>query len=228
MEIFYTSYSVWKEVAQTNLLSVYFFDQGSNSGLAWCGKGEHAYETKITSSDWSDFDTNFPSGTRIAVSQKDDALASITGLDNLPAGQVVSPTYAHIDEAARFQGFMVTGSGIDTDTFIDHKITNQIYVHGGWFWSQGGELGDYAEFSVVDKDDVLGYFQYFGLTPGSGVIELGKYVEKCYLNPDGTDMCHLETPTIAAVASGLYMRTKVHTTGETPLSLGVTYLWFEV
>jgi hypothetical protein len=141
---------------------------------------------------------------------------------------VTSSTYSHFKEAARFQGFLLQASGINTDTILDHKLTDQIYVHGGWFWTQGGAMGDYADFSVVDKDNILGYFGYYGLQVGQDVLELGKYVDHCYLNPDGTDMAHLETPTVAPVASGLYMRVKLHTTTDTPLALGVTYLWFEV
>jgi hypothetical protein len=142
--------------------------------------------------------------------------------------QVVASAYSAIKEAGRFQGLLIQASGIDTDTMLDHRIDRQIYVHGGWFWSEGGSCGDYAEFSVVDKDDVLGYFQYYGLTSGVDVLELGKYVKTQYLRPAGIDMCHLETPTVAPVCPGLYMRTKIHTTSETPVCLGVTYLWFEV
>lgn len=141
---------------------------------------------------------------------------------------IYSPTYAAIEEDAKFQGFLISASGIDTDTVLDHLITQEIYVHGGWFWSEGGILGDYAEFSVVDKDDVLGLFDMYGLVSGIDVLELGKYVDHCYLKPGGQEMTHLETPTTAQLAPGLYMRTKLHTTSDTELYMGATYLWFEV
>ena len=141
---------------------------------------------------------------------------------------ITAPTHGYYEEDAHFKGFLISASGVDTDTFFDHRINAEIYVHGGWYWNNGGVLGDYAELSVVDKDDVLGLFGMFGLVSGVDVLELGKYVESLYLKPGGDTTVHLETPTIAPVLGGLYMRTKVHTTSDTPVHLGVTYLWFEV
>jgi hypothetical protein len=122
---------------------------------------------------------------------------------------------------------MLSASGVNVDTFLDHHINQELYVHGGWYWSEGGVIGDYAEFSVIDKDDVLGYFQYYGLVSGVDVLELGKYVETVYLKPGGSGNTHLESPTVAPVYPGLYMRAKIHTTSDTPVHLGITYLWFE-
>jgi hypothetical protein len=172
-----------------------------------------------------------------------DNLVAIHSGEPLPSGEVivdiaveknekneivVAPTHGHFHEAARFKGLFLSASGINTDTMLDYEITDQIYVHGGWFWTSGGACGDYLEFAVVDKNDVLGYFSNFGLTSGVDVLELGKYVETCYVSPDGTDMCHLQSPTIAPVAAGLFFRIKAHTTTSTPLCCGVTFLWFEV
>lgn len=141
---------------------------------------------------------------------------------------VISPTYSSYEEDAAFQGFLVSGSGEDTDTIYDHLITNQIYMGGGHYWSSGGQLGDYAEASIVDKDDILGLFSTYGLTQGVDVLELFKFASGIYLNPNGTDFAELMTPDAALVYPGLYLRTKLHTAGATQCNLGVTYFWFEV
>lgn len=141
---------------------------------------------------------------------------------------IIAPTYGFFEEDAHFQGFLLTASGVDVDTVLDHKITSEIFVDSGWYWSDNASPGDYAEFSIVDKDDVLGLFSTYGLTQGVDVLELSKYVETVYLNPHGDSGVHLNPPSVANVASGLYMRTKVHTTTNNVVHMGTTFLWFEV
>lgn len=237
MEILSISYNVWKQVVNANSFSVCYLTAGSNKS-AWAGTALVVYETVVQGLDVTDFNTNYLPNATAALS-RDDAIALIIGVnqakyhdqphvDPIYKSVISSPTHGHFDEDAHFKGFFLSASGIDTDTFLDHRIQAEIYVHGGWYWTDGGVVGDYAEFSVVDKDDVLGYFAYFGLVSGVDVLELGKYVESLYLKPGGDTTTHLETPTTAPVFEGLYMRTKIHTTSETPVHLGVTYLWFEV
>ncbi len=229
MEIFKTSYQVWKNVVDANDFAVYLQDSPQQvRGAAWAGTQNFIYELALNESNRSTFDTDFPASGLTIVDTKDDAIAQIVGLNDVPNHFVTSPTHAHIEENAKFKGFIITAEGVATDTIHDHLITNEIYIHGGWFWSDGGVKDDYAELSVVDKDDVLGLFDSYGLTVGEDVLELAKYVETQYLKPGGMEMTHLETPTIANVASGLYMRTKIHTTSLTEVNVGVTYLWFEV
>lgn len=140
---------------------------------------------------------------------------------------VMAPSYGEFDENANFKGVLITASGVDTDTFVDLKLDTQIYLNGGYLWNDGGAIGDYIELSVIDKDDLLGYFSMFGLEQGVDVLELGKYVETFYINPNGFNNTHLHTNDIAPVVSGLYMRLKVHTTSEEVLNVGATYYWFE-
>ena len=89
-------------------------------------------------------------------------------------------------------------------------------------------MGDYAEFSVVDKDDVLGLFSVYGLTVGVDVLELGKYAESIYINPEQTSTSHLEAPSAANVVSGLWLRTKYENTGDDTAYFSPTLLLFEV
>lgn len=139
---------------------------------------------------------------------------------------IIATTYGYFEEDAQWKGFLVQASGIDTDTIFDYQIDNQIYIKGGEYWSRGGALGDYAECSIVDKDDVLGLFDMYGLVSGVDVLELFKFVESIYLNPDGGHQI-LDTPDSALVYPGLYLRVKVHTTSTEELDLGCTFIWFE-
>jgi len=139
---------------------------------------------------------------------------------------IVAPSYGQFQEDACFKGFLVSA---DTpgDHIEDHKIDKQVYVKGGQYWTTGGTSGDYAEASVIDKDDILGLFALYGLVPGVDVLELFKFAESIYINPQGTGFASLDTPDTAMVVSGLYLRTKLHLTGQKDVDFGVTYLWFE-
>lgn len=139
---------------------------------------------------------------------------------------ITAQTYGFFEEDAQWKGFLLQASGVDVDTIFDHQITTQIYIKGGEYWNRGGAIGDYAECSIVDKDDVLGYFQYYGLVSGVDVLELFKFAESIYMNPDGGHQI-LDTPDSALVYPGLYLRVKAHTTSNEELDLGCTFIWFE-
>jgi len=139
---------------------------------------------------------------------------------------IIAPSHGHYNEHGKFKGFLLTCSGNQT-TILDHKIEQQVYVNEGYFWACSGNMGDYAEFSVVDKDDVMGLFDTYGLEVGVDVLELGKFVESQYIDPNGSPLQRLTSPTEACVCSGLYMRTKYENVGDRTAYIGVTYLWLE-
>ena len=139
---------------------------------------------------------------------------------------ITATSHTYFEEDGKFKGFLLTASGNQT-TIYDHKLNRQIYVTEGYFWHAGGNIGDYAEFSIVDKDDILGLFDYYDLEVGVDVLELGKFVETQYLNPECGPMIRMTSPTEADVCSGLYMRTKYENVGDETGHLGVTYLWLE-
>jgi len=139
---------------------------------------------------------------------------------------ITSVTYGTYPEDAGFKGFYITASGVDTDTMTDYKIERQSYMNGGQYWNHGGAYGDYLESSIVDKDNVLGLFDIYGLTPGVDILELFKFAETIYFNPESHVTVYLNTPDSALVYPGLYLRTKVHTTTDVSVHFGVTYFWF--
>jgi len=139
---------------------------------------------------------------------------------------VTAQTYSQYEEDAAFKGVMLDAPANQT-SIHDLKITTQIYVEGGYFWSDGGNKGDYVEVSVVDKDDVLGLFATFNLTVGVDVLELDKFVETMYLKPGGMEFSLVQTSDIAQVMAGLYIRTKYENVGAVAGTVSVLYKWFE-
>ena len=89
-------------------------------------------------------------------------------------------------------------------------------------------VGDYIEEAVVDKDDVLGYFGYYGYTVGVDVLELKKYVITEYVHPkmEGVRQ-EFQANSVFAVVAGLYTRTIFESTGETDLQIAVTPFGYE-
>lgn len=79
------SYSVWKTVVQANGFTPYFHeDDGvTGQGFVFAGTDEYIYTTRIVDDTWVDFDTTF-SGTTVAVGRRDDAIANIVGLSDVP------------------------------------------------------------------------------------------------------------------------------------------------
>lgn len=139
---------------------------------------------------------------------------------------VTAATYSQYEEDAAFKGIMLDAPANQT-SIHDLEITTQIYIEGGYFWSDGGNKGDYVEVSVVDKDDVLGLFGQFNLTVGVDVLELDKFVETMYLKPGGMEFSLVQTSDIAQVMEGLYIRTKYENVGANVGMVSVLYKWFE-
>ena len=94
---------------------------------------------------------------------------------------------------------------------------------------EDASLGDYIEEAVVDKDDVLGLFNTYGLTVGTDVLELKKYIKTEYINPlvAGQRQVFIANSTFV-IAAGLYLRTIYVSVGTiNDVSLKVTTLTYE-
>jgi hypothetical protein len=113
---------------------------------------------------------------------------------------------------------------------FDELITTEKQLRGGWYEVISGSVakGDYIEEAVVDKDDVLGLFSTYGLTTGSDVLELKKYVRKEYLNPTTANQRQVFTSNSTfVIAAGLYTRTIYSSTGSSDVCIKVTTLEYE-
>jgi hypothetical protein len=112
---------------------------------------------------------------------------------------------------------------------FDEIVVTEKQLRGGWYelMDDNAVVGDYIEFGVVDKDDVLGYFATYGLTVGEDVLELKKYVKTEYVNPlQGGRQVFLANSVFAIVA-GLYLRSIYESTGTEDVNFKVVTLAYE-
>lgn len=98
---------------------------------------------------------------------------------------------------------------------FDEVVTTEKQLRGGWYelFDDNAVIGDYLEFGVVDKDDVLGLFSLYGMTVGTHVLELAKYVKTEYINPTRKDRQIFMANSTFVVMAGLYIRTIYESTG---------------
>lgn len=147
--------------------------------------------------------------------------------DGIPGDEIVkvSPTYEDTGMDTVFKGYMFEPSakGLAADpvySMLDIAIESELLLRGGWYElaSEGAVKGDMLEFSVIDKDDVLGLFASYGLTAGQDVIELSKFVKTECINPDPNVVGlrnDFRTRGGSKLAGGLYMRVSYISTGTT-------------
>ena len=111
----------------------------------------------------------------------------------------------------------------------DEVVTTQLKLRGGWYkvLCNSSNIGDYIEFAIVDKDNVLGLFAYFGLTVGVDVLELKKFVRTEYVNPLCKDRQDFQSGGASEVMAGLYFRTYYYNTGTSAVNFSVTEKYHE-
>lgn len=118
----------------------------------------------------------------------------------------VSP-YAYSEEDSTHKGvlFLPTRGQV---SFHDIQVTTEVFIQGAEDYQiSNGITGDIVEFSIVDKDDVLGMFGAMGLTVGQDVLEVAKFLRTFHVEP-GTHRGQVLGKTAGQVLPGLYMRIK--------------------
>jgi len=161
-----------------------------------------------------DFETNYKEACNLRLSERLDTANN----------QVTTNTYSSIDDSGRFLGDYFVASGMAT-TIHDFKVDSNLRISGADWWTTGQEWGDFGSFAVVDKDDVLGLFQIYGLEPGE-VLELKKYVVDVPL--PASEACPYFTQTMevvnpAFICSGLYLRCIVNNNHNDDMNVGAVY-----
>ena len=146
-------------------------------------------------------------------------------------GQIYRPVdktspYAFADESTVFQGYNYTAQPGALNIFDEQVNNNTVYIQGGKFWVKSPNLGDYAEMSVVDKDNVLGLFSQYGLTEGVDVLEISKWVRNLRIPPWDWE-CEMMAKTVGELTPGLYLRIAYQNVGVDPVDFGGFYLWYE-
>lgn len=141
---------------------------------------------------------------------------------------IFAPTTVYVPEAGVFKGY-VHPATLNAQNIWDEKLDVPIYLQAGGCWVRNATQGDYGELAVVDKDDVLGLFAYYGLTKGVDILELRKHVRTLYF-PAGSFECSIDFETKSYIPAGLYLReiyVSTGTSGDQPI-LGVHYKFYEV
>lgn len=143
---------------------------------------------------------------------------------------VLAPTFEDTGGLQpQWLGHKYTAEAGATNIF-DEVVTSEKQLRGGWYELISSSVveGDFVEFAVVDKDDVLGLFTSLGLTVGQDILELVKYVKKEYINP--TTVGHRQTfhaKSTFVVVQGLYLRTIYESVGPANVTFKVVTLAYE-
>ena len=93
---------------------------------------------------------------------------------------VVAPTTVYSPENGASKGYPPRTATLNAQNIWDEPLATGIYLFGGGCWVRNATQGDYGELAVVDKDDVLGLFAYYGLIKGVDVLELRKHLRTHY------------------------------------------------
>jgi len=113
-------------------------------------------------------------------------------------------------------------------SFFDIEMTEIYKLVSGTYsvynWEQAN-LEDYIEISVIDKNDVLGLFSTYGLTVGTDVIEINKFVKKSYVweKDNGFESIYGSKLNIPL---GLFIRIAYNSFGVTDMNIKATMFGF--
>ena len=218
------SISVWK-LKQASLGSTIYYMPGDGTGITvFVGNRDNiliAY-TDETIAEWL---VLYPAATEIH--SEEDAIAMYSHLaetNRTTEGNLIySPTYFSAAEAWRSKGiiFDIPANSIGINDLV---IQSQLRIQGADFWVRSDVDGNMAEFSVIDKDNVLGYHTLYSLPPGYP-LELAKFVESNYF-PSGLYIGSKNATQAHPVVQGLYVRVKYTNNSSTDAKMGVNYVWY--
>lgn len=138
MRVLYISYALWKTTVQSQSFDTYHRVVEGNLRQAWAGNSELVFSTDIEDANFSDWQTNFESGST-EVENEDEALTSI-----LDAGLLVGPPYNPSTGAPIFN--IAAGGG--TRQYID-RVTSTINVPTGSWTDIFSITGDSVLFEVL-------------------------------------------------------------------------------
>lgn len=199
-----------------------YIKYGIKKYVIWLNLGGIKLETEIfltdpASSDQIDFETNYKNMANFASPRKTE-----------DGGIVVGQTYGATPETAvwkKRKHYALAGQ----TTFFDIPVTTEIRLRGGSYKViniNDVHEDDYLEFSVIDKDNVLGLFSLYGLTVGVDVLELHKFIKTEYIDPEGFEFGN-NSWSAFLVYTGLYLRAAYNSNGTQNINFYTRILWFE-
>jgi hypothetical protein len=98
----------------------------------------------------------------------------------------------------KLQGFKGTAA-VNTTTNIDFELPEERWVSGGILMAQGTHWGDKICLQIIDINNVLGAGYNF-------VVD--EYVTDFYLVTDSEFQIQIESPYVALIPAGLFVRIK--------------------
>jgi len=110
-------------------------------------------------------------------------------------------------------------------SIFDKLVVQEEQLREGYYelMDHHGIIGDYIEQSIVDKNDVLGYFALYGYVVGQDVLELKKYIKTEYINPlTAGQQIKFTARSTTVLVPGLFMRTTYDSTGLVDTQFKVT------
>jgi hypothetical protein len=216
--------SIWK-LKQSSIGTVIYYMPVSEIGMMVFVGNKDFIVSAYTEESLEDWLVLYPSSTEIQ--SQDDAIAMYSSLSEInrtdEGNFIYSPTYFSAPEAWRSKGikFTIPGNSVGIN---DLMISSQLRIQGADFWARSDIDGNEVEFSVIDKDNVLGYHTIYSLPPGHP-LELTKFVESNFF-PSGL-YCGSKTATQAhPVVQGLYIRIKYTNNSANEAIMGVNYVWY--
>jgi len=146
---------------------------------------------------------------------------------------ILSQTFPHLNMALIRKMYKFTASA-GIKTFYDIEVTTELRISGGEMWVENPTAvrdDDYVEFSVVDKNDVLGYFPLFGYQIGINVLEIKKFVKTDYLKKNIANegySSYLPSDLHGdPVIPGLFFRIGIKSTGTSPIQIKTRLAYYE-
>lgn len=149
-----------------------------------------------------------------------------------PEGRpVTAPTFEDTNTLQpEWKGYKYVATAGATSIY-DEVVTTEKQLRGGWYELLDSPakaiVGDYVEFAVVDKDDVLGLFSTYGLTVGQDVLELQKYIKNEFVNPARNEREKFIVRSVWTITAGLFLRTIYESTGTEDVTFKVVTFAYE-
>ena len=134
----------------------------------------------------------------------------------------VSLNYGELVENPLWTGGKFTATAGQV-TFFDFEITELMKLIGGETFVSAPETAhknDYIEVSMIDKNDILGYFGAYGLTVGQDILELRKFVKKLYVRESRFAFDNVYGAKFDLV-TGLFVRFAYNSYGSTDMEVAV-------
>lgn len=219
------SLSVWEQ-KKSSMTSSIFYVLEADVGLSpYAGNKDFIIKSFVP---WAEKDAWIAANpTATALTYETDVIvqfASLVEKQRNPEGNLVyAPTFFQAEQSWRSKGVYFTVAG-NSEGIYDYEIASELLIQGAEFFVNSDVSGNSADFSIIDKNNILGYHTMMGLPLGTP-IELTKFVETNYF-PAGLFVSERKAPTASRVYAGLFVRVKYVNNSANTAQVGVNYVWF--